>query len=783
MEVVAASAVAARAATETTFEDLPWEIRKEILGYLSVNDLLKMARVSRGCRDIVYYSKHKWFTRCGRSAETLFLCNLKRIMKGERAHPPLEALSRLASMFGVTAESIRNDDYDVFRVARTNDKFKIFFWLISHFQFAAAEVLAANENYGLQDVCAFGRLKFAKWLDLQYGLTTEMVRTWDNAALRTAAADGNLKLVKWLVTRFQLTPADIRSECSEALRLASSHGHFGVIKWLLSRFDERGLRELHETNVTTNLLHESCKYGFLNIAQWLVAKFPFNLEGITYDLLSDSCGQGHLKVARWIANKTSVASESVHYNNCKILAYTCNNGHLEVAQWLVKRFEIKSTDIDTNASKMFNRLLLDIATRCRLEVLKWLAITFNLSSKRMLTLYKSFVKENTNERHLEVAKWILEQINPQDIKMLKHDKNLKDSWGQLLQRASFNENCLEIMRWLIDTHDLTIGDILNRHCCLMTTLCSHGDRESAAWLVSKFQPSALRIWSDSPCAEVLLENACRSGNLETAKWVVDTFKPVLNDRSIYYQNILKSASQEGHLDILKWFMSTFQCDRDDVRNFNYICLYWAASRGHFDIVKWIVSTFEVTIEDLRRSNNEILRSACISGNFEIAQWLISNLPVTINDMFDSLVQYRSVGVMYAICLLSDLEKVRWVVSRFNIQTVAASAAAAAKVGIDFVKLRKGIIDCLGAACRFGNIGLAQWLIAIFKITIKEVRESEFQPFCEACAGGCLETVRWVVSHFRLTQEDVTANDNRALVFAINGDCESVVKWFHANYKW
>lgn len=184
--------------------------------------------------------------------------------------PSVEAVARLASVYGVTADDARADDCYALRRACETGRRDVAEWLTETYRLDATDA-RSQDRYCLRAACRCGSLETAQWLTTRFALSADDARAGDNYCLRFACAGGHVGVVEWLVTAFALQADDAlaRAAGGPALSLAAATGRLEAARWLTERFAlsrDRRVRALHAHE--TALRHQRPE-----AADWVRATF------------------------------------------------------------------------------------------------------------------------------------------------------------------------------------------------------------------------------------------------------------------------------------------------------------------------------------------------------------------------------------------------------------------------------------------------------------------------------------------------------------------------------
>lgn len=220
-----------------------------------------------------------------------------------------------------------------------------------------------NVNELFVDVCRYGKLEMAKFLDLKFKIdfAYDKETVDDSTAFEMACMYGHLPVAKWLYSTKKI---DINAYEGNAFNSACGNGQYDMAVWMYS---------LEEINITNgcNYLQEAFLYSMIN---------------------------GHFRVAKWLH---STGKFDIHQNDDQLFPLVCAGGHMEIIQWFysLDNFELKKNDNDYYSFVM-------VCANGHLHVAQWLYYTFNLTIKDNRPLVAAYQFD-----HIELIKWLCSLMN------------------------------------------------------------------------------------------------------------------------------------------------------------------------------------------------------------------------------------------------------------------------------------------------------------------------------------------------------------------------------------
>ena len=166
-----------------------------------------------------------------------------------------------------------------------------------------------------------------------------------------------------------------------------------------------------------NALGCACRYGHLEVAQWLYQINPEDDEWA----FQKAYINGHLDFAKWLLEVKPTIDISSHDDYA--FRWVCKYGNLELAQWLLK---VKpDIDISANNEEAFR----SACDNKHLEVAKWLlevkpTIDISVFDHQAFRLACSCLACSYSSNNFEIAKW-LQSLNPEKyvIEIIVKDNN------------------------------------------------------------------------------------------------------------------------------------------------------------------------------------------------------------------------------------------------------------------------------------------------------------------------------------------------------------------------
>jgi len=117
---------------------------------------------------------------------------------------------------------------------------------------------------------------------------------------------------------------------------------------------------------------------------------------------------------------------------------------------------------------------------------------------------------------------------------------------------------LEVAKWLVDKHGLTIMDVRSEDNYAFRCACSNGHLEVAQWLVHTFE---LTIWDVRYKDNYAFRCACNNLHLDILQFLIGCFQLSENDYSFpviqHWPMLMNKACDEKNSFMVSWFVTNF----------------------------------------------------------------------------------------------------------------------------------------------------------------------------------------------------------------------------------
>lgn len=319
--------------------------------------------------------------------------------------------------------------------------------------------------------CRYGHLRIAKW----YYATFENINLQPSSyrPICGATCSGNLDLVKWLYSLTTYEPSTMRSIAGHTVMC---NGRVSILKWLASteptvitnlvferaihcrRFDIcKWLVELfpHILNHANHIMVNICCNGTIEQVEWFTQTFPqvnpFNGRESPFER---ACVRGKLDIAQWLLKRYPIVLSNMN----SLFNRVCWHNRLEVAKWLL---EICPIDVGNN------RAIISACSGNHLPVVEWLVkVTNEFNPERVdhafalaciygsltlvLRMYRLFPNVNPTWNRNYAFRWACRHGNFVTVKWLYQtfpSIDIHAERNEAMLNASLHERT-PIVRWL-----------------------------------------------------------------------------------------------------------------------------------------------------------------------------------------------------------------------------------------------------------------------------------------------------------------------------------------------
>lgn len=304
-----------------------------------------------------------------------------------------------------------------------------------------------------------------------------------------------------------------------------------------------------------------------------------------------------------------------------------------------------------------------------------------------------------------------------------------------------------------------------------------------------------------------LRRACQSGTFELARELAGAFELTADDLAECDDyGALRAACKYGHIDIARWLAERFALRPKAARARDNYALYAACEYGRTKLVHWLVAHFGLTATDVRTRASRAFRAACTNNHLELAQWLVGHFGLTAADIneVDSDALSHACAVGHGPMLVWLLQYASAATETGARNVLFSACGGCARMQLQIVERIAGVFgfgpeapadlkrECLGYACKMGNLELARWLVAHFHLTATHARGNTLLGsdglgnvfLCDTltltCISGHLAVAKWLVATFSLTANDVQAYHALCCACRARGTVE-LAQWLVATF--
>jgi hypothetical protein len=316
------------------------------------------------------------------------------------------------------------------------------------------------------------------------------------SVLLDACKFGHLDIVQWL----EYTSSFCQYELKVAFSSACEHNQLDVAKWLAAHKYMNKNIAMSNSNA---VFSKACQNGHFDLVKWLTIKFKITRMDVFMDekfALLCTCIGGHLTILQWLIEHFGLNVVDFTINECESIRAACRNGHLEIVRFLVGRYfavvdfsdEVRRElleDVDyryDNVEDLFRDFYnINIFTvACinnQLEIAKYLAGIFNLTSRDMVTKNVLYRALKSNADSVDAVQWLSDNFD------LFIEPNTPIS---LFEQVCSGDNLLSV-RWVADRYSITTEDVrehnIFRRVCRSPSFDTKSTRDIAQYLADRFE--------------------------------------------------------------------------------------------------------------------------------------------------------------------------------------------------------------------------------------------------------------------------------------------------------
>jgi len=443
--------------------------------------------------------------------------------------------------------------------AAENGSMQLINWICNYFNITTKEQFASKcALFFMRFVfyaCRGGHIAIMEWILRMYSIETccNLDESHIEAMLRITSKCGHLHFIEWIYNSRENFPY-YEDYLELIYKRAVRYSHVHILSWLKDNFEE-GFDKL------CLRLAEAVQCNSLHIFDWLlryrtVSIFSNNREEM-YEAFSCAAATGNLVAMRWLYNE---GKKDKYFNVYEILDTSFMNaakcGNVYVLSWLNETFDI---NIYT-AVKAF----LGGVVPCKLRCMRWIHKTFHIR-KSYIYDTAEFERLLCENKSLKVIKWIVPAL----------DINLYEIRDVGAIDVYIDEDCLDILVWMVKYFSLTIDDI--GYCCsneFLITVIQHSNYfpEVLDWLLATFPFTKRDILHPTNCTcdpEHMMvcpfSFAIKFSRNEALKKLTNAFSITSEDLKSHVNSIRfvirdlmkKNDKASSVFEMANWFQRTF----------------------------------------------------------------------------------------------------------------------------------------------------------------------------------------------------------------------------------
>ena len=417
------------------------------------------------------------------------------------------------------------------------------------------------------DAALCGNLKLCKWLSKKFPCDFAFIDSLDFTSI---IDDINVYVVDWIMQHTSYSPPQkYDNDCVNVLMYnALCNGWFMRIKLFHKFYPELSYKRTFE---------ESCKKGYLDIAQWAHEIAPTDN---TTEVFSQCFHQNNLRVIEWLYERNpdiNIADYQTEFYD------VCCRGFLVMAQWMLQKADTLMDEI--NAFDAF-------VVACENDYYYMAAWIMTQTQINIRHNNDRAFRETCRSGRYMTVKWLQNQIP--NFKFVVDD-NLYDNVSRM-----GNVQILEIL------DDMTP---IQNHASILENACENGDGNMIKWLCKKY---------NIKLNETHIEQLCRRCEYDLAIWAIQKFADI--DMRKIYNSIFAYSYRNPYF--AKWLLARYP--DIDVRYDNYKAFEMACYRNDCKFAQWLY-TLHPEI-DVCRDDNNFFCSALKRCHLTLLKWLYSLHP-------------------------------------------------------------------------------------------------------------------------------------------------------------
>ena len=566
------------------------------------------------------------------------------------------------------------------------------------------DLLTAKSNAGISAVhlSAFSRsVDLLRYLDSVTNITLRS--EYDRTVLHYACQEGAIDMVKYLLDKHpdMLTIKDTTGQ--SPYLVAGFSGSVELVKFLISQ----GCDVMDKNSKGQTVLHIACDKGKLELAQYLVEKYPDMLT------IRDKTGRspylfagfsGSVELVKFLISRGCVVMDKDNYGHT-VLHYACDKGKLELAQYLVEKYQDFLTIRDNTGHSPY----LVAGFSGSVELVKFL-ISHGCDVMDKDSVGRTVLHYACDKGKLELAQYLVEHYPD----ML----TIRDKTGQSPYLVAGFSRSVELVKFLI-SRGYDVMDKDSEGSTVLHKACAIGKLKLAQYLVESC-PDVLAIRDNTGRSPYLV--AGFSGSVELVKFLISRGCDVM-DKDSNGQTVLHVACDKGKLALAQYLVEKYP-DMLTIRDKGGRSPYLVAGySGSVELVKFLISRGC----DVRNKDSDgwtVLHNACQEGKLELAQYLVENYSdmLTIRDKTGRS-PYLVAGYSGSVELVSYLTS----------------------KGCDVMDKSSNRWTVLHNACKKGKLKLVQYLSENHSEMLTVRNKAGQSPFLVSVYSGSVELIKFLIS--------------------------------------
>jgi hypothetical protein len=358
--------------------------------------------------------------------------------------------------------------------------------------------------------------------------------------------------------------------------------------------------------------------------------------------------------------------------------------------------------------------------------------------------------------------------------------------GALLAACKYR--CMEVVAYLFQTVQLTLGDVRDDGCRALLLACTNGDLSMVRYLVETvgLTPQDIRAGG----GYFSLRSACLYGHTEVFRYLLPQVNTAADITGMNEAFMLEGACTSGNMELVQMLCGMAGTSTDGDKHQIHVALCKACLCGHAHVVRYLVEYFHLDGMFVSTGNNAALCAAIEKGSQEIMIYLCEEAGLTPADVrandwsvFQYALRKGRVYAAYYLCRYTQMT-----VLEAQAVRVAAlpriiplpSALIALKFLVRHLNLKSRELCPRGLtlAAAHGRLDVIQYILD----TIREYLPPGGTEILKrgvariACENGKLHIIKYMFEEGGLTAEDLHVDNDQLLLAAMASPDPGIVAY-------